>query len=69
MYGGVPREMNISLHCKDTRAAQGTLGRTSAGPSSFTVQTARNMVLDDSQDHLSLAQPPRGRPCGPQLME
>lgn len=27
----------------DTGAAQGTLGRTSAGPSSFTAQTARNM--------------------------
>lgn len=61
-------EMNISLHYKDTRAAQETLGRTSAERSSFTVHLAKNMVLDDayvSTCHRSSH--PEGGPVVPSL--
>ena len=55
--------MSISLHYKNVRAAQGTLGRNSAGLffSLLSVLIAKkNIVLDDPQGYLSQVQPSEG---------
>ena len=54
--------MSISLHYENVRAAQGTLGRNSAGLFFFIVGTysKKNIVLDDPQGYLPQVQPSEG---------